>query len=109
MSRKAKEGAGRSIILDDVAHIAEQAVQFVRYTHLWERQEGSEIHLSAVNIYPPSVSRNGMWLVVGKGWRDGDRLVSFYRSPDCLTALVGFFVAARQQRLVWKVDVWKDG
>jgi len=86
------------------ARLAEQALLFIRYCAQWEKSQRRMSVLRSVSIYPPSTSRYGGWLVIGKAWSDGQRLVAFYRAPDPLTALLGFFTAVASEKIAWKED-----
>lgn len=91
---------------EDASRVAGQAVQFVRYCRKWALPARGYPILRSLSLYPPSVSRNGNWLVVGKAWGDTGRLVAFHRSPDPLTALVGFLAKSAAGTLVWKADTY---
>ena len=90
------------------ARLAEQALQFIRYCAQWEKSQRRMSVLRSVSLYPPSTSRNGSWLVIGKAWSDGQRLVAFYRSTDPLTALLGFFTAVAAEKVTWKPDQYAN-
>lgn len=84
--------------------LAAQARAVLRGCSLWERSVGAELHIKSVAIYPPSTSRNGMWLVIGKAWSGGYKLVAFHRATDPLTAFAGFLQRAEEGKLIWKED-----
>lgn len=104
MSRSAKAGKDGAGILDDGARLAEQALQFVRYSIKWAQAPVSEYHLRSIVLYPPSSTRAGQWMVVGKGWYGGYKMVAFHRSSDALTALTGFLAKWWVGKLDWKKD-----
>lgn len=109
MSRKSRSDSDGPSSHSHEAHFANQAVQFVRYCSRWVKSVGAENHIRSIALYPPSVSRNGQWLVVGKSWAGGYRMVAFHRSSDPLTALVGFFQRAAEEKLIWKRDEYAEG
>jgi len=88
----------------DMSHLAHQAVQFIRLCYRWQEASHASTQLLSVSIYPPSPKRNGDWLVVGKGFSGGYRLVAFHRSAHPLKALLGFFQKCADQTLDWKQD-----
>lgn len=96
----------RGDVLEDSSRRQAQATQLVRYCVKWALPQRDWPILRSVTLYPPAVSRNGSWLVVGKAWGDQKRLVAFHRSTDPLTALVGFLQKWFQATLVWKEDTW---
>lgn len=108
MSRKAKEDRHVTDILGDTARLAAQAALIVRLAVRWERTIGRENHIHSVTIYPPARSRNGQWLIIGKAWGSGYKLVAFHRSSDIITALVGFLQRAYEQKLEWKRDTYAE-
>lgn len=108
MSGKAKAGKHVTDLLGDAARLAGQAAQFIRYCDRWAKSAGSENHLRSLSLYPPSQSRNGQWLVIGKLWSGGYKMVAFHRSSDPHTALVGFFQRWAEGKLDWKPDTWAE-
>lgn len=108
MSSKAKAPRHVTDILGDTARLAAQAAQLVRLAVRWERTTGAASHIRSVAIYPPSQSRNGQWLIIGKAWDGGYKLVAFHRSSDLLTALVGFLQRAADGKLEWKPDTYAE-
>lgn len=107
MSRKVKANSDGDI-LGNAAHFVEQAKTLVRILYRWSQATGSENHLRSITIYPPSAARNGMWLIVGKAWSGGYKLVSFHRATDPLTALVGFLSRVEQGKATWKEDSYAE-
>lgn len=93
---------------EDASRLAAQALQLVRLADLWSRSPKGEFHLKSIALYPPSASRNGMWLVIGKGWAGGYRVVAFHRSTNLLGALLGFLQRCADQKLEWKRDSYSE-
>lgn len=96
---------------DGVGSLAEfgrKAVQFTRYCYQWKNSQRRMRVLRSVTLYPPTPSRPRSWLLVGKAWDDGQRLVSFYRSTHPFTALLGFFASVAAGKDSWKPDTWAD-
>lgn len=87
-----------------LTRLTNQALQFVRLCVRWERNQQRSTVLRSLNIYPPSSSRNGQWLIVAKGWAEGYRVVAFHRSSDCLTALLGILSKIADESIVWQAD-----
>lgn len=108
MSSTVSTKQGRQLIPSDVARLTAQAQEFIRGCHRWSHTVGEENHIRSVTLYPPSQSRNGMWMVIGKAWSGGYKLVAFHRASDPLTALAGFFVRATQGKLEWKEDSFAE-
>lgn len=108
MSSKKRSNDGRPVGLEDNSRILHQALEFIRICARWERSTRLEVSISSITLYPPSTSRNGQWLVVGKSYLYPDKLVAFHRAPDPLTAVLGFLSRAEQQKIEWKKDEWKD-
>lgn len=92
----------------DSSRLAAQALQFARYLRKWELSGRGWPLFRSITLYPPSASRNGSWLVVGKAYGEQEKLVAFHRSPDPLTALVGFLQKWLEGKLVWKVDEYRE-
>lgn len=109
MSRKAKKVDSDGNILGDAARLAGQAALLIRLCNLWAKTVGGENHIKSIALYPPSVSRAGMWMVIGKSWSGGYRLVAFHRGSDALTTLCGFLQRAYEQKLTWKEDSFAEG
>lgn len=84
--------------------VANQALQFIRLCVRWEQSQRRSTVLRSLNIYPPSSSRNGQWLVIAKGWAEGYRVVAFHRSPDILNALLGILQKIADESIVWQAD-----
>lgn len=103
-ARKNKVGSDGD---EDGSRLAAQALQFVRYCRRWAAPRRDWPILRSVTLYPPSASRNGNWLVVGKGFMPDQKVVAFHRSPDPLTALVGFMAKGAAGTLVWKEDKYE--
>lgn len=97
-----------STVLTDKARVAEQAIQLLRLMYRWEETVGQENHIRSIALYPPSTSRNGQWLVIGKAWSGGYKLVAFNRNTDPLSALLGFFTRWSQGKLDWKEDSFAE-
>lgn len=108
MSRKAKVDSNGDGILGDAAHREAQATQFIRYCRSWERTTRDANQLRSLSLYPPSTSRNGQWLVIGKAWSGGYKLVAFHRATDPFTALLGFFQRWAVGKLDWKEDTYAE-
>lgn len=104
MSRSAKGDTDGPNLPGSTARLAAQADVIVRYASRWAAQSGDVVYLRSINLYPPSRSRNGMWLIVGKGFYGGYNVVAFHRAPDVITALVGFLSRWYTGKLVWKKD-----
>lgn len=108
MSRKAERDNRRGSLLGDVTRFKEQAAQLIQLSVWWERTTHTDAHIKSLSIYPPSTSRNGMWLIVLKGFGVYGGMVAFHRAPDLLTALLGALNRAAQGKLDWKRDEWAD-
>jgi hypothetical protein len=108
MPGKVRTDSNGNSLVSDATRLASQAVQFIRYCRRWSETTGQEYHIRSIALYPPSQSRNGMWLVIAKSWYGGYKLVAFHRSPDPLTALVGFFQKWVEDKLDWKQDKFAD-
>lgn len=108
MSGKSRSNQKRKFIPSDVTAITDTAVRMVRHSWAWERVTKSGFFLTSLVIYPPSAQRNGMWLVVGKSWDEGYKMVAFYRAPDMLSAVVGFLDRAAAGKVEWKRDKWDE-
>lgn len=92
----------------ELTRLGGQAQAFVRWCGKWAQVNGTgSKSLVSLSIYPPSASRNGQWLIVGKAFDGGYRFVAFHRSTDPLTALVGFFQRWAEGKLTWKPDEWR--
>lgn len=90
------------------ARLAAQAKQFVRLCFQWAISVNRSPVLRSVTLYPPSVSRNGAWLVVCKVWDDGDKKVGFHRASDPLTALLGALTKLQAGALPLKDDTYSE-
>lgn len=108
MSSKAGKGDRPPLLLADEATIVAQAKGFLRISDRWGKSTGGSNHIRSISIYPPAISRNGMWLAIAKAWSGGYKLVAFYRASDPLTALNGILQAAASEKLQWKVDDYAD-
>lgn len=109
MPRKSKTDPNGPDILGDATRLAGQAAHIVRASLRWQRTTRNSTHLRSVSIYPPSSSRNGQWLIIGKAWNEGYRLVAFHRASDLITALAGFFQRYLENKLIWKDDEYAEG
>lgn len=108
MARQTKKDSDGNLSLDTLASRGTQALQFVRYCAKWSSTVGLEYHIRSVTLYPPSASRNGMWLVIAKGWYGGHKLVAFHRASDPLTAMLGMLQRYIEGKLDWKEDKYGD-
>lgn len=90
------------------SRVAEQALQLIRLSVLWSKNTRRSTILRSINIYPPAASRNGLWLVVGKGWDQGYRVVAFHRSTDFLVAVLGFLSKVADQSIEWHPDKFQE-
>lgn len=108
MRNKDRKDSDGSDIRSAATRIGAQAVALVGLLRAWEKTTSNETHIRSVTIYPPSRSRNGQWLVIGKSWHGGYKLVAFHRGTDALTALLGFFQRASEEKLIWKEDSYAD-
>lgn len=108
MSGKAKDDLPGAGILGDVTRVKDQALQFIRLAHRWSQTERGEYHLRSLTLYPPSATRAGSWMVVGKAWYGGYKLVAFHRSTDALSVLLGFLARWSQGKLDWKRDQYDE-
>lgn len=91
---------------EDASHIAAQALQFIRLCYRWADANNNSTQLVSISIYPPNSKHGGDWLVVGKGFSGGYRLVAFHRSPNPFKALLGFLQKVGDQTIVWKEDAY---
>lgn len=91
---------------EDASHLAHQALQFIRLCYRWSRNSESSTQLISVSLYPPNSRHGGDWLVVGKGFDGGYRMVAFHRSPHPFKALLGFLSKVADQTIVWKEDAY---
>lgn len=90
------------------SRLAAQAAELLRAGLQWEGSTHNSTHLRSVTIYPPSSSRNGMFLIVGKAWHGGYKMVAFHRAPNILAALLGFFWKVANQKIEWKPDTFAE-
>lgn len=104
MSGKTGGGGRQKDLLGNASNLLGQATLIVRYSVKWADTHRAEVHLMSISVYPPSRSRNGQFLVVGKGWQEGVRLVAFHRNTDLVSALAGFFTKWWTGKLEWKQD-----
>lgn len=107
-SRPAPEGTYQKEA-QDAARLGSQALALVRLFRRWATTTRSENHLRSLSIYPPSQSRQGMWLIIGKAWSGGYKLVAFHRGTDPLTAILGFMQRLAEDKLDWKADEFAEG
>lgn len=89
---------------EDTAHLAHQALQFLRLCYRWSEAATNSTQLLSISLYPPNSRHGGDWLVVGKGFSGGYRMVAFHRSPNPFKALLGFLSKCGEQTLTWKED-----
>jgi hypothetical protein len=108
VSGKKRANPDGSTYVESRAHTDGQGEAFIRLAGRWAAGTGDENHLRSLTLYPPSVSRNGMWLAVGKAWSGGYKLVAFHRAPDSLTAMLGFLQRLASGKLDWKEDKFAD-
>lgn len=108
MARVVRQKSSKGLALENPARLTAQALELLRLGDRWEASVGAENHIKSLALYPPSASRNGQWLVIGKAWSGGHKLVAFHRASDPITALLGFLSKAEQQKLEWKQDKWGD-
>ena len=106
-SKKRFDSDGNPLLADST-RIAGQALQLVRLGLRWSQSTQRSTVLRSVNIYPPSSSRNGMWLCIAKGWAEGYKVVAFHRAPDLLTALLGLLSKIESETIEWKQDKFSD-
>lgn len=108
MSRKTSQDTDGAGILQSGSGWEGQAVSLARWFAKWDGTQGQEYHLRSVTLYPPKATKSGQWMVVGKGWNGGYRLVAFHRSTDGFRALLGFFERWWTGKLDWKADSYQD-
>lgn len=108
MPSKIRSNDKRPMDLENPSRITEQALSFIRYCLKWQLPRRSWPILHSITLYPPSPSRPTDWLVVGKATGDQEWLVSFHRSPDPLTAMVGFLQKVYTGKAVWKDDKYVE-
>lgn len=106
-SKKRVDSDGNPILADS-ARRAAQAAMLIRLSLQWAQSVHRSTQLRSLNIYPPSASRNGMWLVVAKGWDGGRKVVAFHRSPDFLTTLLGILQKIADCSISWKEDRYSE-
>lgn len=106
MSRKARTSEERAVGDAFLARVREQALEFLRLGSRWAASSHRSSQIRSLALYPPSTSRNGMWLCIAKAWVDGQKLVAFHRATDPLSAIVGLLARAEQQKLDWREDAY---
>jgi len=89
---------------EDTTHLAYQALQFLRLCYKWAATTQNSTQLVSLSIYPPNNKHGGDWLIVGKAFDGGYRMVAFHRSPNPFQALLGFLSKCNDKTLVWKED-----
>jgi len=108
-SRESQDGSqqGRPVGLQDSTTFERQGFQLAHALSKWARSDGVNRKLVSVTLYPPDGAKRSVWMVLGKGFIDGVPVVAFHRSPDPLTALLGFFQKAFAGSLTWKRDTYR--
>lgn len=91
---------------EDASHLSHQALSFMRLCYRWAQSTEKSTQLVSISLYPPNSRHGGDWLVVGKGFSEGYRLVAFHRSPNPFAAVLGFLSKCEAQTLTWKEDAY---
>ena len=107
MSRSSSSRSKGPTHYTDDAAIGRQAKEFYRICLKWSDGNHTEDSMRSLTLYPPSSTRNGLWLAVAKAGIGSGRTVTFYRAADPLSCLVGIMAKIEQGRAEWKLDKWE--